>query len=185
MFIKQVNVQASMLSTPLGSMMAVADDQAVLYLQFVDPNQLESQIDRLQKLFKVSISMLGNAVLAQLRHELDQYFAGNLQSFSVPIKVDGTEFQSKVWSALQAIEYGTVRSYQDVAQAVHSDKAVRAVGSANRVNRCAILIPCHRVIAKTGKFGGYAGGVDRKIWLLAHEQKMVKNQQRAAFGVKR
>ncbi|TCS43675.1 methylated-DNA--[protein]-cysteine S-methyltransferase [Reinekea marinisedimentorum] len=101
--------------------------------------------------------------------ELKQYFAGTLTRFTVPCAPSGTAFQQSVWQALRQIPFGETRSYQQLAEAIGNTKAVRAVGLANGKNPVSIIVPCHRVIGKSGKLTGYAGGVERKAWLLNHE----------------
>ncbi len=103
--------------------------------------------------------------------ELEEYFVGKRVSFTVPVRVSGTPFQEAVWAALMEIPYGETRSYRDIALAVGSPKAVRAVGQANRANRVAVIIPCHRVIGQSGKLVGYAGSaVHLKAGLLEIER---------------
>src|SRR6185436_11412222 len=111
-----------------------------------------------------------NEHLEQLHGELARYFAGSSRSFSVPLTYPGTPFQRQVWEQLLAIPYGETRSYEELAAAVGSPKAVRAVGRANGLNRISILIPCHRVINKDSRLGGYGGGLGRKQYLLNLEQ---------------
>ena len=102
---------------------------------------------------------------------LEAYFAGDLGALArIPVRFDrGTEFQREVWTALQGIPLGETISYAELARRVGRPSAFRAVGSANGQNPIGIVVPCHRVIAADGKLGGYAGGLDRKRWLLAHE----------------
>ncbi len=102
--------------------------------------------------------------------ELEQYFAGNLKQFSVPLVYPGTPFQERVWNQLLRIPYGQTRSYEDLARQIDSAGSQRAVGHANGLNRIAIVIPCHRVVNKDGKLGGYGGGLWRKQFLLDLEQ---------------
>lgn len=102
--------------------------------------------------------------------QLDEYFAGNRKSFSLPLMPSGTEFQKKVWSALLQIPFGETRSYEEIAEAAGSPKACRAVGNANNKNPISILIPCHRVIGKNGALVGYGGGLAIKEQLLALER---------------
>jgi methylated-DNA-[protein]-cysteine S-methyltransferase len=101
--------------------------------------------------------------------ELHAYFAGNLRVFSVPLDMQGTEFQRSVWNHLMRIPYGETRSYAQVAEAVGRPKAVRAVGAANGSNPVAIIVPCHRVIGASGKLTGYGGGLPLKKRLLELE----------------
>ena len=101
--------------------------------------------------------------------ELRAYFAGGLRTFSVPLDMEGTEFQLRVWNHLTKIPYGETRSYSQVAEAIGRTKAVRAVGAANGSNPVAIIVPCHRVIGSNGKLTGYGGGLPMKKRLLELE----------------
>ncbi len=103
--------------------------------------------------------------------QLCQYIAGNRKYFDVPYKLNGTDFQKKVWQALCAIPYGETRTYKEIALAVGNDKASRAVGLANNKNPITVIVPCHRVIGSSGKLVGYAGGLEMKQFLLAMEHK--------------
>jgi methylated-DNA-[protein]-cysteine S-methyltransferase len=109
-------------------------------------------------------------VIQQCVHELDEYFAGRLRQFTVPLMPQGTAFRLKVWDALTKIPYGQTVSYQKLAQAVGNPKACRAVGGANHHNPIVILIPCHRVIGADGRLTGFGGGLAVKEYLLAHEK---------------
>ncbi|MCA9669403.1 MAG: methylated-DNA--[protein]-cysteine S-methyltransferase [Myxococcales bacterium] len=106
-------------------------------------------------------------LLVELRQQLAQYFAGKRTRFDLPLAPQGTDFQRNVWRALEAIEHGSTRSYQDIARQVGS--APRAIGHANARNPIAIIVPCHRVIGADGTLTGYAGGLPTKRWLLQHE----------------
>jgi O-6-methylguanine DNA methyltransferase len=108
--------------------------------------------------------------MQQVKSELDAYFDGNLRQFTVPLQAPGTVFQESVWTALQKIPYGEVRSYGNIAAGIGKTTAVRAVGRANGDNRIAIIIPCHRVVGAAGELTGYGGGLWRKEYLLAMEQ---------------
>ncbi len=107
--------------------------------------------------------------------QLDQYFYGKLKTFSLPLDLQGTDFQKKVWGVLLNIPYGTTRSYGDIAKKIDHKNASRAVGNANNKNKIAIIIPCHRVIGSDGSLTGYASGLWRKEWLLAHERKYLES----------
>lgn len=109
--------------------------------------------------------------LKQCINQLDQYFRGQLREFSVPLIMQGTDFQKRVWETLQTIPFGTTLSYRDIAVRIDNPRAVRAVGNANGKNLHSIIIPCHRVIGSQGSLTGYEGGLWRKEWLLAHEKK--------------
>ncbi len=116
-----------------------------------------------------------NPVLDMAKEQLDAYFNGTLQQFTIPLELYGTAFQQNVWKALCTIPYGRVVSYQDIAIAIGNPKAVRAVGMANNKNPISIIIPCHRVIGKQGSLVGYAGGLEKKQWLLSHERENQSN----------
>jgi methylated-DNA-[protein]-cysteine S-methyltransferase len=104
------------------------------------------------------------------REQLSAYFARKLTRFDLPLLAHGTPFQQRVWEALQAISYGTTISYSELAHRIEQPKSSRAVGLANGKNPIAIVVPCHRVISTTRKLTGYSGGLDKKAWLLQHEQ---------------
>ncbi|MCL4162548.1 UNVERIFIED_CONTAM: hypothetical protein GTU68_000659 [Idotea baltica] len=112
-----------------------------------------------------------NQILGLLREELDEYFHGKRRLFSVPLCPLGTEFQQSVWNILQEIPYGATQSYMQQAKLLNNPKGIRAVASANGMNKIAIVIPCHRVIGGDGSLTGYAGGLHRKKWLLNHERQ--------------
>jgi methylated-DNA-[protein]-cysteine S-methyltransferase len=102
--------------------------------------------------------------------QLRAYFAGQLTRFRLPLDMEGTDFQKRVWSALETIPYGETRSYRQIAEALEQPKAVRAVGAANGSNPVPIVVPCHRVIGASGKLVGYGGGLPLKRWLLDLER---------------
>ena len=117
-----------------------------------------------------------NTWLDRLEQQLNQYFQGTLHYFELPLAPKGTPFQQEVWQALCTIPYAETYSYRDIAAQVKRPKGFQAVGQANSRNPIAIVIPCHRVIQHDGSLGGYAGGSERKKWLLAHERKVHKQQ---------
>lgn len=110
-------------------------------------------------------------ILEEAEKQILEYFKGKRKEFRLPLKLKGTDFQKRVWKALEEIPYGETRSYQEIAEAVHSPKAFRAVGNANNKNPISIILPCHRVIGKGGKLVGYGGGLDKKEFLLELERK--------------
>jgi methylated-DNA-[protein]-cysteine S-methyltransferase len=105
-------------------------------------------------------------LLSRAAVELEEYFSGRRRNFDLPLNPRGTDFQRKVWTALRAIPYGETRSYAQIAMAAGNPKACRAVGMANNKNPIGIIIPCHRVIGSNGSLVGYAGGLERKRFLL-------------------
>jgi len=156
-------------STPLGPMITIGNDEGIYLIEFTDRRMLETELKQLQKHYKASILPGTNKHFKELKNQLEEYFEGKRKQFNVPIVTFGTEFQKKAWEALMKIPYGKTRSYRMQAEIIGHPKAVRAVGTANGLNRLAIVIPCHRVIGENGKLTGYGGGLWRKQWLLNHE----------------
>ncbi len=115
----------------------------------------------------------GSKVLNEALKQMNEYFSGKRKTFDLPLYFEGTEFQKSVWNELRKIPYGITVSYKDIAEGINNEKAVRAVGSANNKNKIMIIVPCHRVIGKNGKLVGFAGGLDKKEFLLEHEKKFL------------
>jgi len=147
--------------TPIGLLRVTADERGVVAIdrvtQVVRPSREDSNSLRAQK--------HADAAVTQLR----EYFSGGRRKFTVPLSLDGTDFQCRAWAAMRSIPFGTTVSYAQQARMIGSPRAVRAVGSANGANPIPIIVPCHRVIASDGSLGGYALGLRMKRWLLAHE----------------
>jgi len=159
----------SLFETPLGAMIALADDSYLYLLEFADHPHVENKIERLKKKAE-SMSEGNTPILDSIKKELDAYFKNRLQNFRTPFFLYGTPFQKSVWTQLQKIPSGETWSYGKLAQAINRPLSSRAVGRANSTNQLAIIVPCHRVINATGKLGGYSGGVHRKSWLITHEK---------------
>jgi AraC family transcriptional regulator of adaptative response/methylated-DNA-[protein]-cysteine methyltransferase len=155
--------------TPIGPMIAASRKGALILLEFTNRQRMETQIKTLRKRFKAPFLPEDDAVIKQTRRELEEYFAGKRRDFTILLDYPGTPFETKVWDELLKIPYGETRSYEQLAEITSSKGAVRAVGSANGRNRIAIVIPCHRVVNKSGALGGYGGGLWRKQTLLALE----------------
>lgn len=159
------------IETPFGEMLAGATSNGICLLEFTDTNRVEMQLPRLEKNFLASITTADSPFFKPLKEQLQTYFAGELQSFNIPLDTKGTPFQMLAWQALLKIPYGETRSYLEQAKVIKKPKAFRAVASANRNNRISIIIPCHRVIAKDGSLAGYGGGLERKAFLINLEKK--------------
>ncbi len=157
------------ITTPLGRMIAICDEASLYLLEFTDRKNMTRQFEKLRKMQSRAILPGRTAVTDQIEGELTAYFKGDLTEFLTPLATSGTEFQNRTWVQLQNIPHGETRSYAQLAEMVGDPKAVRAVAGANSKNGLAIIIPCHRVIAKDGGLGGYAGGVSRKAKLLEIE----------------
>lgn len=164
-------LKASWIDTPLGPMLAVADDEALYLLEFIDRRGLEKEIERLRRKTKLPIISGKTKPVNQIEAELAGYFSGTLPIFQTPLILIGSQFQKRVWEELQKIPTGETRSYAEIAAAIGKPTAFRAVALANGANQFAIVIPCHRVINSDGALGGYGGGTKKKEWLLKHEKK--------------
>jgi len=158
------------LTTPLGPMFICATDNGICLLEFVDRRMLETEFKDLQRLLKANIISGENEHIKQAKIEIQEYFEANRKIFDVKLETPGTDFQNQVWKCLQEIDYGKTSTYQKQAENINNPKAIRAVASANGYNRISIIVPCHRVIGKDGKMTGYGGGIERKKWLIEHEQ---------------
>jgi methylated-DNA-[protein]-cysteine S-methyltransferase len=149
-------------SSEIGTIEIVGTGQGILSVGFVE--EPDSAIPDFHQCLEPCI------------HQLDEYFHGKLQIFTLPLLLLGTSFQKKVWNALIDIPYGTTQSYAEIAGKIDNQNAFRAVGNANNKNNIAIIIPCHRVIGSDGSLTGYADGIWRKEWLLEHESKYLGRQ---------
>jgi methylated-DNA-[protein]-cysteine S-methyltransferase len=154
------------LSSPLGTLVAVVNDQQILSLIF------EEQWQQEQKKFPGCLSKK-TELHQKLKMQLKEYFQGSRWEFDLPFQLHGTDFQKKVWKSLEKIPYGSVITYSQQAEQLKNPKAVRASARANGANPVCILIPCHRVVGKNGSLTGYAGGLKRKEYLLNLEQENI------------
>ena len=139
--------------SPIGTLEITASNSGLISLYFKPRSQ----------------TVCANTITKAAQTQLAEYFNGTRKVFDLQLDTHGTAFQKAVWQQLLRIPYGEVRSYLDIARGLNNDKAVRAVGAANGRNPVSIIVPCHRVIGNNGKLTGYAGGLERKAWLLQHE----------------
>ena len=154
--------------SPIGTIMLAVRDGALAALVFA-----EGWPDRRARLVKRfgDVDLRGAANPAGVSGRLAAYFAGDLGALdAIPVDPGGTPFQRRVWAALRTIPAGETVSYQTLARRIGAPTAVRAVGAANGDNPVGIVVPCHRVIGADGSLTGYAGGIERKRWLLTHER---------------
>lgn len=164
-------IKISRTNTPLGPMYLCATEDGLCLCEFTDRRMLETEFSDLQRLLKATIIVGENDHIRQAKKELQEYFEGVRQSFDVELIHPASDFQVSVWEALKHIPYGKTSTYQKQANSMGKPKATRAVATANGCNRLAIIIPCHRIIGSDGQLRGYAGGLERKRWLLEHELK--------------
>jgi O-6-methylguanine DNA methyltransferase len=156
--------------SPVGPLLIGAMNDALVLLEFSGHEQLDVQLARIRKHFARPLIRADHPILQRLRIQLAEYFAGSRRDFELPLHVQGSEFQERVWSALQMIPYGETCSYGAIAKRLGDANAMRAVGAANGLNPIAIVIPCHRVVNANGELGGYGGGLWRKRILLDLER---------------
>ncbi|MCX7833054.1 MAG: methylated-DNA--[protein]-cysteine S-methyltransferase [Ignavibacteria bacterium] len=149
-----MKIQKYFLRTKIGTLKITADEKFIYSINFSTPS---SNPKNTLKTIKECVK------------QLKEYFNRKRREFNLPLKLEGTEFQKKVWKELMKIPYGKVVSYSYIAEKINSPNSVRAVGNANNRNKFAIIIPCHRVIAKNGTLSGYAAGITKKKWLIDFE----------------
>ncbi|KAA3616841.1 MAG: methylated-DNA--[protein]-cysteine S-methyltransferase [Calditrichaeota bacterium] len=157
-------------TTPLGPMFGCATSKGICLVEFCDRDILDVQLRSLEIHFKTPILPGQNKHLDTLQVELGEYFQRKRTFFTVPLHIQGTDFQQEVWSFLKSIPYGKTISYKAQSINMNKPKAIRAVASANGLNKVAIVVPCHRVIGSDGKLKGYGGGIARKKWLIEFEK---------------
>ena len=162
---------AERIDTPLGAMIAVADDEGLRLLEFVDRRATERELLILRKRLEMNVVPGEHRHLAATRQQLADYFFGKNLGFDIPLAPVGSPFQLRAWKILQSIPVGETRSYSWMAKRLGDENARRAVGRANGTNMICIVIPCHRVIRADGTLCGYGGGLWRKKWLLDHERR--------------
>lgn len=191
--------QSTELHTPIGKLRLTATEQGIISILFEDdiagelphssaetPSPLLEVLQQLPtaapEFLRYPNQMDGKLTSDPTRHhlqqakmQLQQYFAGERQQFSLCLAPAGSHFQQQVWQALYAIPFAHSCSYGVIAKHLANPKAVRAVGAANGRNPIAIVVPCHRVIGANGRLTGYAGGLHRKWWLLQHEARLALN----------
>jgi methylated-DNA-[protein]-cysteine S-methyltransferase len=148
--------------SPLGDLLLAANDRGLSGLYFTE-----------HKYFNGPQGWQRDASHPHLKNatrQLDEYFAGRRNAFDIALDLNGTPFQQAVWRALQALPFGATTSYQDIARGIANPKAIRATGTAIGRNPVSIIVPCHRVLGASGALSGYAGGLERKRYLLELEK---------------
>jgi len=159
--LQKMAVYCRNITSPIGFLKMISDDRKLKSIHFVDECSDNETND---------IEILNIA-----ESQLIEYFAGHRLKFDLELDPEGTLFQKRVWEAVAAVSYGETRNYGDIAKELGSLNFSRAVGMANGKNPLPIIIPCHRIIGNDGKLTGYSGGLEKKKWLLVHEQKYSGN----------
>lgn len=155
------------IKSPIGLLKLCSDEQSLLSLTF------QGEVTKPDAGFP--------EILTEAQKQLEEYFSGVRQDFELRLNPKGTDFQRSVWDQVVKVKYGTTMSYVEIARILGSDNFSRAVGMANGRNPLPIIIPCHRIIGNNGKLTGYAGGLDRKKWLLLHELDHTENKGTIKF----
>ncbi len=153
-----MSINYTSINTPIGLLEIREKDGSIDKINFIEGINMNSEAS--------------TPLLNEAKKQLNEYFAGQRESFQLNIAPLGTQFQNEVWSAVQEIPYGKSQSYSDIAKIINNEGSVRAVGAGNGRNPILIVIPCHRVIGQNGTLSGYSGGKWRKKWLLEHEAKI-------------
>jgi methylated-DNA-[protein]-cysteine S-methyltransferase len=151
------------MNTPVGTLVVQASARGITKVDFIETGK--SKVHR-------------NELTTRCIQQLQEYFDGERESFDLPLDQQGTTFQKSIWDKLTNIPFGQAVSYRDIADMVNNPNAVRAVGAANGKNPIAIIVPCHRVIGTDRTLTGYAGGLQRKAWLLRHEGIAFKSNRK-------
>lgn len=149
------------INSPIGFLRLVSDNHRLKSILFVNDDNDDS--------------FILPEILNKAAVQINEYFEGVRFKFSLDLELEGTPFQLKVWKLIKMVEYGKTKRYGDIARELKSQKLSRAVGMANGKNPLPIIIPCHRIVGNGGKLIGYSGGLEKKKWLLVHEQKYSGN----------
>lgn len=155
-------MEFTLIHSPIGTLKIEGNKEGISAITFV------------KETVQPSLQSVIPEVLEDAVYQLEEYFSRKRTTFDLLLNPDGTSFQKRVWDALQKIPYGTTVSYLDMAKTLGDPKVIRAAASANGKNPISIIIPCHRVIGSDGSLTGYAGGLHRKKWLLAHESPVTQ-----------
>lgn len=161
------------LKTPLGLFEFMATDKGICQAIFCGDKVVAD--DDSDNQTSAAIEAKTNDITKLCKQQLAEYFLGKRKEFTVPLDPQGTPFQQSVWQCLVKIPFGEVKSYGDIAKMLNKPKASQAVGGANGRNPITLIVPCHRVIGGNGTLTGYAGGIERKLWLLNHEGVNLKD----------
>jgi AraC family transcriptional regulator of adaptative response/methylated-DNA-[protein]-cysteine methyltransferase len=164
------------IDTPLGSMCMACCDGMLCLLDYADGRHVERHAAILQKRMQAAVVHGNCPCLEDTQKQLSEYFAGKRYDFNIALMLVGSEFEKKVWQALEQVCYGKTMSYKQQAALIGMQRAVRAVANANGSNRICIVLPCHRIVGSDGSLTGYGGGLWRKQWLLDLEAKHAGNQ---------
>ncbi|WPX09203.1 methylated-DNA--[protein]-cysteine S-methyltransferase [Anaerocellum danielii] len=155
-----MKISIGYLLSPIGLIKIVGQDDSIVSVEFVSHQDEE----------EIICPVVKEAIL-----QLEEYFEGKRTTFELKLRLEGTEFQKRVWNELNNIPFGSVISYKELAKKVGTPQGARAVGNAAKKNPAVIIVPCHRVVKSDLSLGGFSGGLEKKIWLLSHEGWKIEN----------
>jgi len=158
------SISAAELPSPVGPLTLIATDRGLRAVLWPDDDRVDVDSEM------ADADAAANPVLADAARQLTEYFEGDRTEFELPLDPVGTPFQLEAWTALRSIPYGETVTYGEQAARMGDRRKARAVGAANGKNPLSIVVPCHRVVGADGSLTGFAGGVETKAWLLAHER---------------
>lgn len=164
------------LESPLGDILAGSTEKGCCFLMFEDSISFTNFKQKVERKYQRELIKGDNAILDQLEIELKEYFDCKRKDFSIPIDVKGTQFQENVWKELMSIPFGETSTYNELAKKIEKPNSSRAVGNANGSNLISIIVPCHRVVHKAKNRMGYAGGIERKKYLLNLESNVLEDK---------
>ncbi|MGH7056592.1 MAG: methylated-DNA--[protein]-cysteine S-methyltransferase [Acetobacteraceae bacterium] len=164
-----MNLFLERVRSPIGTILLVSDADALRALEFADH---EDRLHTALRRYCGGSALVAGRAPADAARRIQSYFDGDLSALdAIPVRMDGTAFQRRVWAALRSIRPGTTVSYSKLAASIGAPTSIRAVGAANGANPVSIVVPCHRVIGAGGSLTGYGGGLPRKAWLIRHEAR--------------
>lgn len=164
------------LPSPVGELMLVSEAGCLIAVLWPEDHAPSRSETRTRVRLNKPIEDATDPILIETKRQLNEYFAGTRQTFTLPIRMRGTEFQQSVWETLRTIPFGTTATYAAIAQRIERPRAVRAVGAANSKNPISIIVPCHRVVGSNGTLTGFAGGIETKRQLLQWEADRIVDQ---------
>ena len=174
-------IELSTYHSPIGTLLLGSYEQLLCLCLWEESASFEKRLQKIQTLSGASFVHKSSPIIEETKRQLDKYFNKKRSNFHLPIHLWGTSFQQATWNELIKIPYGTTISYKTLAQKVGNEQAVRAVANANNKNFISIIVPCHRVIGSKGELVGYAGGLNKKAFLLQLEQQNQRNKSASLF----
>ena len=177
----QQHISVTNYFTPFGELIFGSFDEKLCLCDWRYRKMRQTVDDRIRGGLKAEFNAKETSIIKQTIRQLEEYFAGKRKVFDIPLNLVGSDFQQRVWEALQQIPFGETITYLDLAKKLGDEKSIRAVASANGANALSIIIPCHRVVGQNGKLTGYAGGLDAKRRLLLLESKGIQKNDLPLF----